>query len=35
MKRPCDSCSIEYEMHAGDNVCPMCGERTFVPAIET
>ena len=27
-------CKFEYEMHTGVNVCPECGERTFVPAEE-
>lgn len=30
----CSKCDEEYEMHPGSNVCPKCGERTFVPAEE-
>lgn len=34
MIKKCDNCEEEYEMTPGSNVCPKCGERTFVPAEE-
>jgi len=37
MIKKCENleCEEEYNMHTGSNVCPKCGERTFVPAEET
>lgn len=32
--KQCDHCGHEYAMHPGSNVCPECGERTFMPAEE-
>jgi len=34
MIKNCDKCKKEYEMHDGSNVCPDCGERTFIAATE-
>jgi hypothetical protein len=31
----CEHCKHGYNLHAGDNACPKCGGRTFLPAIET
>jgi hypothetical protein len=30
----CSHCHYDYEMRSGSNVCPECGERTFVSALE-
>lgn len=30
----CSGCHDDYELHTGVNVCPKCGERTFVGATE-
>lgn len=35
MINKCDNCDEEYEMHSGSNICPKCGERTFISAKET
>lgn len=30
----CEHCKHSYNLHVGENVCPNCGERTFLPAVE-
>lgn len=34
MIKSCENCKNKYEMHEGSNVCPECGERTFVSSQE-
>lgn len=31
----CEHCKYNYSLHPGENVCPKCGERTLLPAVET
>ena len=31
----CEHCGYGYNLHAGENVCPECSKRTFLPTIET
>lgn len=31
----CEHCKHPYGLHAGENVCPKCEGRTFLPASET
>lgn len=30
----CEHCKHGYDLHAGENVCPKCGGRTFLPVVE-